>query len=153
MTSNQQLEKDVLDADTRVGRPMALGPAHALAALFLEDANLRPARFAFDDGDDARLGDERGAGEDLTAVLLDEENTVVGQLGAGLAGGALDEDEGARRDLHLTAAGLDDGVHDRHLCKGDSVLGKWLSCKDFAAHGRVSFRLSRIRSWASGPPV
>ena len=50
---------------------MALGAAHALAALLLEHADLRAARLAVDDADDAGVGDERRAGEHLTAVLLE----------------------------------------------------------------------------------
>src|SRR5262245_34216439 len=123
------LQKNVLDAHARERGAMAFGAAHALAALLLEHADFGAAGLAFDDRDDARLGDEGRAGEDLAAVLLDEEDLIVGQLGSGLAGGAVDEHDRARRDLDLAAAGLDDGIHSRHLCKGSSVHAKWFTCK------------------------
>ena len=44
------LNDDVRDADAREERAVAVGAAHALAALLLEDPDLRPARLAFDDG-------------------------------------------------------------------------------------------------------
>ena len=68
---------------------MTVGPAHALAALLLEDADLRAAGLALDDGDDARVGDKRRAGQDFAAVFFDEQHLFEGQLGARLAGGAV----------------------------------------------------------------
>ena len=40
--------------------------------------------------DDAGVGDERRAGEDFAAVLFDEQHLLERQLGAGLAGRAVD---------------------------------------------------------------
>jgi hypothetical protein len=111
---------------------VAGGPAHTLAALFLEDANLGAARLAFDGRHDARVGDEGRAGEDFAAVFFDEEHLFERELGARLACGAVDGGEAAGRDADLPAAGLNDGVHDAHLCKGESVQLKWLSCKGLA---------------------
>ena len=83
---------------------MALGPAHALAALLLEDADLRAARLAFDHADDPGVGDERRAGEDFAAVFFDEQHLLERQLGAGLARRAVERGEAARSDLHLPPA-------------------------------------------------
>src|SRR5262245_24465275 len=44
---------DVFDPHAREDRAVTPGPAHALAALLLEHADLRPARLALDDADDA----------------------------------------------------------------------------------------------------
>src|SRR6476660_1488845 len=105
---------------------MAVGPSHALAALFLEHPDLWSACFAFDDGQDACVGDEGGAGEHFAAVLLDEQHVLERQLRAGLTCGSVNRGEPARGDLELTSGRLDDCVHYRPLCKGDSLQPKWL---------------------------
>src|SRR5437773_1887827 len=109
---------------------MPLGPAHPLAALLLEHADLRSPRFAVDDGDDLGVGDEGRAGEDFSAVFFDEQHVFDGQLGAGLAGSSADEREAARGYLELLAAGRDDCVHNRHLRKTYSVPTKALTRKE-----------------------
>ena len=76
---------------------MTFRPAHALAALLLEHANLGSARLAFDDADDARVGDKRRAGEHFAAVFLDQQDLVERQFGARLAGRAVDGRETAGR--------------------------------------------------------
>ena len=55
---------------------MTLGPAHALAALLLEHADLRAARLAVDHAEDAGIGHEGRAGEHFAAVFLDEQHAV-----------------------------------------------------------------------------
>ena len=47
---------------------MAFGAAHAFAALFLEDADFRAARFAFDHAHDTGVGDKGRAGEDFATA-------------------------------------------------------------------------------------
>ena len=83
---------------------MPLGPAHALAALLLEHADLRAARLAFDDGYDAGLGDKRRARHDVAAVVLDEQHLLDRQLVARLAGRSVDGDDAAGLDARLSAA-------------------------------------------------
>src|SRR5689334_20412313 len=85
------LQNDVLDSHARVDGPVALRPAHALATLLLEHANLRAARLAVDDGDDAGIGHVRRTGENFTAVLLDEQHGLERHFRARLADGAVDE--------------------------------------------------------------
>src|ERR1035437_5863817 len=116
-------------------RAMALGPAHAFAALFLEDADFRAARFAFDHGHDTGLGDKGRAGEDFAAVFFAEQDGLDRQRRARLAGRAVDGGEAPGGAPHLTPARLDDCVHSRHLCKGESVHPKSLSCKGLGAGG------------------
>src|SRR6185295_14355283 len=53
---------------------MAFGAAHALPALLLEDPDLGAARLAFDNRKDASVLDKRGAGQNLAAVLFDEQD-------------------------------------------------------------------------------
>jgi len=55
---------------------MSLGAAHTLAALLLEDANLRAARLAVDHAQHPDVGDKRRAGEDFAAILLEKEDAV-----------------------------------------------------------------------------
>src|SRR5215831_6478539 len=111
-SSNPQLlkssEKDLLNPHARVSRPMTLRAAHALAAFLLEHANLRPARLALDHRHDARLGDERRSGDHFAAVFLDQQHAVVGELGPGLAGRAVDEHDRAWSHSDLLRTGLDD---------------------------------------------
>src|SRR5438445_6626276 len=129
MSHGYDLEKNLSNAHARVGGAMPLRPAHALAALLLEYADLRPARLAFDDGQHARLGDERRAGHDFATVFFDEQHALERQLRARLAGSSVDRHDAAGLDARLPAAIPDDGVHSRHLCKGESVLPKWLTCQ------------------------
>ena len=55
---------------------MTLRAPHALPSLLLEHADLRSARLAIDNRHDARVGDEGRAGDDLTAILLDEQHLL-----------------------------------------------------------------------------
>src|SRR5256885_950353 len=79
-------KNDIGNANARVDRAMSLRAAHALAALLLEHANLRSARFAFDDRFHAGVGDERRAGRDFAAVFFDEQHLLERELGARFAG-------------------------------------------------------------------
>src|SRR5437867_100043 len=115
------LQKYFLDAYLRVDRPVPPGPAHALAALLLEHADLRASRLAVDDRHDTRVGDERRTREDLAAVFLDNEHLIERQLVAPFTGRAGQSRHAARHHLHLMAASLNDCVHCRHLCKRDTV--------------------------------
>src|SRR4051794_21182165 len=103
----ESLDDDVRDADARVDRAVAFGPAHALPALLLEHADLRPARLALDDGVNLGVRDVRRTGENLAAVLLDEQDLFERDGGPWLGDRASDERESARRNLHLVARGLD----------------------------------------------
>src|SRR5262245_39085975 len=94
---------------------MALGAAHAFAALLLEDPDLRAARLALDDGNDASVLDKRGAGDDFAAVLFNEQDLAQRELGSRFARRAVNSQDAAGRCLVLTSAGLDDCVHFSHL--------------------------------------
>src|SRR5262245_61043495 len=90
---------------------MALGPAHALPALLLEDPDLGTARFALDDRQDASVLDKRGAGEDFAAVLFDQEDFADRELRTRCARRPVDRQDAAGGRFMLTSAGLDDCVH------------------------------------------
>ena len=47
---------------------------------------------------------------------------------------AVEGRKAAGRHLDLTPARLNDCVHNRHLCKGDSLQPKWLRCKGLPAY-------------------
>src|SRR5688572_28650621 len=101
-------ECDFLDAHPRVGCAMTFRAAHAFAAFLLEHPDLRSARLALDDGDDADVGDKRCAGYDLATVLFDQQHLREGQLGAGLSSCSVDPDEVAGHHLDLTTTRLND---------------------------------------------
>ena len=61
-----------------------------LRRFFLKTRIFGPRALAFDDADDAGVGHERRAGEDFAAVLLDEQHLIERQLGARLAGRAVE---------------------------------------------------------------
>jgi hypothetical protein len=84
--------------------------AHALAALLHEHADLRAPRLALDHADDLGVGDEGRAGDELAAVLLDEEHLVDRDFLARLAS-TRSTVTAARGDLHLAPAALDDRKH------------------------------------------
>src|SRR5215471_3876294 len=90
---------------------MTLGPAHALPALLLEDADLRPARLTFDDCDDLRIRDKRRARQHFAPVFFDEQHAAERYFRAGFAGRAVERRETAGGHAHLAPAGLDDCVH------------------------------------------
>jgi len=71
-----------------------------LCAVLLEHANLGASRLAFDDANDARVGDVGGPGDDFAAVTFDEQDAVERQLRTGRSCGPLDQRDRARRDLH-----------------------------------------------------
>src|SRR4051794_21573568 len=97
---------------------MALGPPHALAPLLLEDANLRPAGLAVDHAEDLHVGDERGAGEHLAAVLLEEQHAIDADFVPRTRVDAIDDDHAAWLDPHLPAAALNDCEHLWRSLKG-----------------------------------
>ena len=112
---------------------MALGPAHALAALLLEHPNLRAARLAVDDADDLDVGHERRPREHFAAVLLEEQHAVDGDFLARPRVDAVEGDHGARRDLDLAAAALNDCEHALPLLAGARQnsrdnTGPWCFC-------------------------
>src|SRR6266849_6774952 len=109
---------------------MTFGAAHTLPSLLLEHADLRSARLTVDNRQDARVGDEGRAGDDLTAIVLDEQHLLERQLRAGLACRTIDDDDGPGRHPVLTSAGLDDCVHVLHPRKSDSIQPKSLICKE-----------------------
>src|SRR5687768_11919656 len=102
------LQKYLFDPDARVSGAMPLGPSHPLAALFLEHPDLRPPALAVDHGRNPRVGDKRRPGDHLAAVFLDEQHLIERQLCARLTSRPVDSYDPARRDLDLTAAGLND---------------------------------------------
>src|SRR3954463_3343304 len=78
MCHDLTLQKDIGNPHPGVCRAMPLGPAHTLAALLLEDADLGSAAFTLDHADDARVRDEGSAREHLAAVLFDEQHVREG---------------------------------------------------------------------------
>src|SRR5262252_9157821 len=108
------LKQDVLDAHLREKRAVPPGPAHALAALFLEHPDLRSACFAVNDGDDASVGDKRRTGENLSAVFLDDEHLFERQFSAWIASSSIQGRDATWRHLDLMPTCLNDCVHYRH---------------------------------------
>src|SRR5439155_23593659 len=133
------LHQDVGNAHAGIDGAVSFRPTHSLAALLLEHTNLRTLTLAVDDGHHLRVRDEGRARENLSAVLFHEQHLLDRQLVARFAGGPVDHDEPARRDLRLTPAVLDDGVHIRHLYKGGSVPPKSFNGKGLGSY------LSRTR--------
>src|SRR5207245_1765609 len=113
----------------------------ALAALLLEDADFRAADFALDHGHDLRVGDEWRAGENLAALVFDDQNLLERELGTRFTGRTGQGRKAARRHLDLMAAALNDCVHNRHPRKRGSVLPKWLKRKQLAPTGSAASRL------------
>src|SRR5215831_11375111 len=99
MSHDFDLEKNVLDADSCVDGAVTGGPAHSLAPLFLENPDLRSARFAFDDRDDLRVGDKWRARQNFAAILFDQQDLVVRQLCPWLSGCSVDGRDASRRHL------------------------------------------------------
>src|SRR5436190_9783005 len=90
---------------------MSLGAAHALTALLLEHADLGAARLAVDHTDHPGIGDERRAGEDLAAILLEQQHAVDADFLTRLGIHAINGDHGARRHLDLAPAALNHCEH------------------------------------------
>ena len=86
-----------------------------LRRFFLKTRSFGPRASPSTTPSDLGVGDERRAGHDVAGVLLDEQHLVEGELRPGLAGRAVDFDDGAGRHLELAATGLNDGVHGRFL--------------------------------------
>ena len=133
---------------------MSLGPAHALAALLLEDADLRPARFALDDGRDLALA-TYGAPASTSPPSFSTSSTSPNVTSApALADRAVDGREAAGRDPHLPAARLNDRVHVglfESLPKGSSLQPNRHSaqaCREsgttFLAGSRTYFSSTRV---------
>src|SRR5215212_7534375 len=106
-----RLALNVRDPDEGEGAAMPFRPAHTLAALLLEHADLRSARLALDDARDACAADDRRARHDFAAVLFDEEHVGERQFVTHLALDPVDRDRGAWRHLHLVPASVDNRVH------------------------------------------
>jgi hypothetical protein len=90
---------------------VAVAPAMVLAALLLEDDDLRPAALLDD------LGGHRGTrymgrADGCGLALAHHQHLLEGHCGTGLAGQLLDHDDLILGDFILLAAGLDDCVHD-----------------------------------------
>src|SRR5690606_18218440 len=90
---------------------MPLRPAVLLAALLLEDANLLALAGAVDDADDLGAVHVRRPREHVPGILADEQHLVERDGGAGLAGMAVDGNDGAGLDAELAAGGLNNGKH------------------------------------------
>src|SRR5687768_16155386 len=100
------LDLDIRDEELRQRRAEALRAAIALAALLLEDADLRAALFAVDDRHDLRVLDERGAHEQVAIGVLEEEHLLERNFVARLGIHQVDGDDIALADLQLAAAAL-----------------------------------------------
>src|SRR4030095_8158703 len=111
VVSSLRSDEDVLDPDAGQGAAVALRPAHALALLLLEDADLRPARLTVDDTDAPGVGDEWRAGEHFAAVLFEHQHAVDADFLAGFDVDAIHGDDRARRHLDLPSAALNDCEH------------------------------------------
>src|SRR5262245_36494930 len=83
----------------------------SLPSLFLDDPQFRTARLAFDHADHLCVGDKRRAGDEVTAVSLDKQHLLKGELSALLAQRAVHFDDAPGRNLQLASARLDDRVH------------------------------------------
>src|SRR5689334_14586768 len=102
---------------------MSLGVALALAALLLEDANLRPARFTVDDSEDFCVRHKRRSRQYLAAVLFDEQHAVDADLITGPRIDPIHVDRSAGGDLHLPPAALNDCErHTRLLASGGKTI-------------------------------
>src|SRR5262245_23766760 len=112
---------------------MAPRAPHPFSPFLLEHANFGPARLALDEGHDACIGDEGRAGDDVAAVLFDEQHLLECELAARRARRALQGCISAGRHLDLLATGLDDRVHVCYLCKTTSVA----SLPRIVNHARV----------------
>src|SRR5678815_3464911 len=99
----------------------------SLASLLLEDPQFRPARLAVDDADDLCVGDKWRTGDDVSAISLDKQHLLKGELSALLAQCAVHFDDGPRRNLQLASARLDDRVHVIPLYQAQEGLHKGLS--------------------------
>src|SRR5688572_17661557 len=99
------------DANTRVKGTMSGLLAESLAAPLLENAHLRAPGLAVDDPEHFHAADERGAGHNFSAVPRQKQYLIEGHFRARIGGPAVELDGGARRDLYLTAPGLNNGVH------------------------------------------
>src|SRR5688572_2134815 len=98
------LNNDVGDPDAGIRAAVPLRAAHALAALLLEDADLRATRLSLDDAEDLGARDERRAGDDVPRRVLEDQDLVDADLLARLGGHAVHRDHGPGSDLHLTSA-------------------------------------------------
>src|SRR5262245_5444205 len=107
----RSLNQNVLDPDPGQRAAVPLRPAHALAALLLEDADLWSASLAVDDADDPGVGDKRRAGEHLAAVLFEHQHLVDAHFLAGLDIDAVHGDDRPGRHLDLPSAALNDCEH------------------------------------------
>ena len=104
---------NVSNANAREDAPVAACLAETLAALRLEDPQLRATCVTFDDADHFRVGHERCTGKDLPGIFLDEQHLIEGELRPSVARRSVDFDKGAGRHLELVATGLNDRVHGR----------------------------------------
>src|SRR5688500_11899502 len=107
----RDLQLNFGDADAGQRAAVTLGPAHALTALLLEHADLRPARLAVDDAQHFHVRHERRPGQHFAAVLvvlLDEQDAIDADFVPRLGVDAVDFDDVPRGDLHLAAAALND---------------------------------------------
>src|SRR5438067_830379 len=92
---------------------------------------------------DLREGDIRRAREHLPVLFLDEQHLLERDLRARLRDRARHGGEAPGGHLDLMTASLDDCVHSRHPCKGDSVAPNRLACKEL--RGELSyFKRTRV---------
>src|SRR5687767_3871210 len=105
------LRNNLGDAHFRVERAKSCLLAETLAALLLEDAHLRAARFAVDDADNLGAAHKRSARGHFAAVSGQKQNLVEGHFFARLGCPTVELDDGTWRDLYLTTPGLNDRVH------------------------------------------
>src|SRR5215510_10902281 len=113
MSHVEPLRLNLGNSHSREHASVATCLAEALPALLLEHPQLRTACLTVDDAKDLCPGDEGRTRNDVTCILLDEQNLLEREGGSLLSRRAVDLDDGAGGDLQLPAVGLNDRVHAR----------------------------------------
>src|SRR5262245_36970548 len=90
---------------------MPLGAAEALAALFLEDPNLRSAHLVQHGGHDACACDEWRSCRHLASIPTEQQDLISRYFGADADADVIQRHHVAGGYLHLPSTTLDDRVH------------------------------------------
>ena len=109
---------DLGDPHARQGRAVTECPPPRLPTLFTEDSDLRPALLAIHDAFDPSASYMRCSGEEVSSVLVDEQDLVESNLIAHLTVESVDGDDAISYDMGLPASVLDDRVHVTFLAAG-----------------------------------
>ena len=112
--------------------PLAKEVLPGLAEQYLRVSQLELAAQKYEEY--ARRYPEGQNADDLLEGL-DEQHLLERQFGAWFTSRSVHGHEAAGCHLVLSPAGLNDCVHNRHLCKGNSVQPKGFGCKELTALG------------------